>query len=94
MLYVTYTLNFLLMLAMPFLLAAFLARRLPVRWGLFWVGAVTFIGSQIVHIPLNVLLGRLGVLTAYRAGTKADHATNAGAFALQRFQARRLVRLA
>ena len=68
MLYVTYTLNFLLMLAMPFLLAAFLARRLPVRWGLFWVGAVTFIGSQIVHIPLNVLLGRLGVLTAATAG--------------------------
>src|SRR5437764_15312780 len=31
--------------------------------------------SLAVAIPL-------GVLTAYRAGTKADHATNAGAFAL------------
>ena len=48
------------MLACLSLLAAFLARRLGVRWGLFWVGAVTFIASQVVHIPLNILLGRLG----------------------------------
>jgi uncharacterized membrane protein YhfC len=68
MLYITYTLNFLLMLGMPFLLAAFLARRLGTRWGLFWVGTVTFIASQIVHIPLLGVLGRLGVLTAATAG--------------------------
>ena len=53
MLYVTYSLNFLLMLAMPFALGAFLARRLGTRWGLFWAGAVTFIASQVVHLPLN-----------------------------------------
>jgi len=64
MLYITYTLNFVLMIGMPFLLAAFLARRLHVRWGLFWVGTVTFIGSQIVHIPFNALLGRLGLVPA------------------------------
>ena len=68
MLYVTYTLNFLLMLALPFLLAAFLARRLGTRWGLVWVGAVTFIASQIVHIPLNAVLGRLGVLVPAKTG--------------------------
>jgi len=68
MLYVTYTLNFLLMLGMPFLLAAFLARRLGTRWGLVWVGAVTFIASQIVHIPLLNLLSQLGVLKAAASG--------------------------
>jgi uncharacterized membrane protein YhfC len=35
-------------------------------WGLFGVGAVTFIGSQVLHIPfngyvLNPLLGRIGI---------------------------------
>jgi uncharacterized membrane protein YhfC len=69
MLYVTYTLNFVLMIGMPFLLAAFLARRLHVRWGLFWVGTVTFIGSQVVHLPLNALLGRLGVIKAATTGS-------------------------
>jgi uncharacterized membrane protein YhfC len=68
MLYVTYTLNFLLMLGMPFLLAAFLARRLRVRWGLFWVGTVTFIASQIVHIPLLRVLGQVGALKVATAG--------------------------
>src|SRR5258708_29377781 len=62
MLYVTYTLNFLLMLGLPFMLGALLSRQLGTRWGLFWVGAVTFIGSQVVHIPLNLVLGRLGLL--------------------------------
>ena len=56
MLYVTFTLNFLLMLAMPFVLGAFLARRLGTRWGLFWAGAATFIASQAVHLPLNAAL--------------------------------------
>ena len=62
MLYITYTLNFVLMIGMPFLLAAFLARRLHVRWGLFWVGTLTFIASQVVHLPLNAVLGRLGLI--------------------------------
>jgi uncharacterized membrane protein YhfC len=68
MLYLTYSLNFLLMMGAPFVLAAFLARRLGVRWGLFWVGAVTFIASQIVHLPLNAILGRLGVIRPASAG--------------------------
>lgn len=68
MLYVTYSLNFLLMLSLPFLLAAFLARRLGTRWGLVWVGAVTFIASQVVHIPLNAGLARLGVIKVASTG--------------------------
>jgi uncharacterized membrane protein YhfC len=68
MLYVTFTLNFLLMLAMPFLLAAFLARRLGTRWGLVWVGTVTFITSQIVHLPLNAVLGRIGLIQPAKSG--------------------------
>lgn len=53
MLYLTYSLNALLMVALPFGLGLFLARRLGLRWGLFGVGAVTFVASQVVHIPLN-----------------------------------------
>jgi len=53
MLYFTHALNALLMMVMPILLGVFLARRLSLRWGLFGVGAATFIASQVVHIPLN-----------------------------------------
>ena len=68
MLYITYTLNALLMIGLPFALAAFLARRLGTRWGLVWVGAVTFIASQVVHIPLNYVLGQAGVIQPAKAG--------------------------
>jgi uncharacterized membrane protein YhfC len=53
MLYLTYSLNALLMIALPVGLGLFLARRLGLRWGLFGAGAVTFVASQVVHIPLN-----------------------------------------
>src|SRR3970040_1170087 len=43
----------LLMIAMPLALGAYLVRRSRGGWGLFLVGAVTFIGSQILHIPFN-----------------------------------------
>jgi uncharacterized membrane protein YhfC len=43
----------LLMIAMPLALGAYLIRRFRTGWGLFLVGAVTFIGSQIFHIPFN-----------------------------------------
>ena len=51
MLIVTLPLNGLLMIAMPIGLAIFLRRRLGVRGSLFGAGAVTFIGSQVLHIP-------------------------------------------
>ena len=68
MLYITYTLNALLMMGLPFGLAVFLARRLGTRWGLVWVGAVTFVASQVVHIPLNAVLGQIGVIHPAQAG--------------------------
>jgi len=68
MLYVTYTLNFLLMIGLPFALAAFLARRLGKRWGLIWVGAASFVGSQVVHQPLGILLTNLGLFKPAASG--------------------------
>jgi uncharacterized membrane protein YhfC len=55
----------LVMIGMPLALGAFLVRRFKTGWGLFLIGCVTFIGSQILHIPfnayvLNPLLASLG----------------------------------
>jgi uncharacterized membrane protein YhfC len=53
-------LNFILMIALPLILVVFLIRRFGLSWGLGWrlvgVGALTFIASQIVHIPLLLAL--------------------------------------
>ncbi|MCI0398331.1 MAG: YhfC family intramembrane metalloprotease [Chloroflexi bacterium] len=50
------TLNGLLMIAMPVALGWFIARRRPVGWGLFGIGAATFIISQVGHIPFNLAI--------------------------------------
>jgi uncharacterized membrane protein YhfC len=55
MLTALYVLNFVLMIALPLVLGAFLARRYGVAWRLFFVGAVTFVLSQVGHLPFNVL---------------------------------------
>jgi uncharacterized membrane protein YhfC len=47
------------MLVLPILLGLFLARRLGVPWRLYFIGAATFIGSQVVHLPMNAGLDRL-----------------------------------
>ncbi len=52
MLYFTYALNFILMIALPLLLGFFLSKRLGTKWSLFGIGAVSFIASQVVHLPL------------------------------------------
>lgn len=57
-------LNPLLMLVMPLTLGVFLARRQGGEWRLFGIGAVTFVASQVLHIPfnawiLNPFLGRI-----------------------------------
>jgi len=56
-------LNFVLMIALPLALVFFLIRRFGLGWGPGWrlviVGALTFIASQIVHIPLLVGLTAL-----------------------------------
>ena len=52
-LYITHFLNGLLMILLPVGLGIFLSRRLYLGWRLFWIGAATFILSQIGHIPFN-----------------------------------------
>ncbi|HLF37722.1 MAG TPA: YhfC family glutamic-type intramembrane protease [Anaerolineales bacterium] len=48
--------NGLLMLAMPLGLGVVLSRRTGRRWGLYGAGALTFIGSQVLHLPFNGLV--------------------------------------
>ena len=55
-LYITHFLNGLLMIGMPIGLAFYLTRRFKQDWRLFWIGAGTFIISQVVHIPFNALV--------------------------------------
>ena len=47
-------LNPILMIVMPLGLAVYLVRRLKVEWKLFGLGAVIFVGSQVLHIPFNI----------------------------------------
>ncbi len=49
-----------LMLLFPLLLGWQLRRRLGIGWSLFCAGALTFIASQVVHLPLNWALGLIG----------------------------------
>jgi uncharacterized membrane protein YhfC len=49
--------------AFPFILAFFIVRRYKTAWGLFGVGALAFIASQIIHIPLN-----MGISALFRNG--------------------------
>lgn len=64
--------NALLMIAIPLVLGTILARRLRVGWSLFMVGAVTFVGSQVFHLPFNSWVLSLGIewlgLTEAQAG--------------------------
>lgn len=46
-------LNALIMLVFPLVVATFIARRYRAEWGLFGAGALTFVVSQILHIPFN-----------------------------------------
>jgi uncharacterized membrane protein YhfC len=55
-LYITHLLNGLLMIGMPIGLAFYLTRRFKQDWRLFWIGAGTFIISQVIHIPVNALV--------------------------------------
>ncbi len=66
--------NAFLMVALGLGLGAFIARRWRLPWGLFGIGAVTFVLSQIGHIPfnayvLNALFTRLGWTDPGSTGT-------------------------
>ena len=62
MLVLDFTASVFLMILIPVILAALLRRRFQVPWILFTIGTLTFIGSQVVHFPLNSLLMRLHIL--------------------------------
>ena len=47
-------LNFSLMIFMPLVLAVYFTHKLKTEWRLFGVGVVTFILSQVFHIPFNL----------------------------------------
>lgn len=58
-LFLTHLLNALIMIAVPIALSAYLVRRFKTGWRLVWIGALTFILSQVGHIPFNIGLNRL-----------------------------------
>lgn len=62
MLITSFTISILLMILLPILLAALFHRRYQAPWLLFGIGTLTFIGSQVVHLPLNELLYRWNIL--------------------------------
>lgn len=51
--------NGLLMIAMPVGLAIYLTRHWKLGWGLWFIGAATFILSQVGHIPFNAAAGAI-----------------------------------
>ncbi|MCP5095848.1 MAG: YhfC family intramembrane metalloprotease [Chloroflexi bacterium] len=57
-----YTLAVTITILLPLTLAILFRRRIAVPWWFFLIGVVTFIGSQIYHIPLNNWLTDLGVI--------------------------------
>jgi uncharacterized membrane protein YhfC len=54
--YITYFLNGLLMIVMPISLTIYLIRKFKLGWRLFWIGAATFLFSQLLHIPFNAFV--------------------------------------
>lgn len=57
--YILFPLNGLLMLALPVGLGIILTRRFRMDGRLWWIGAATFVLSQVGHIPFNSMLTQL-----------------------------------
>jgi hypothetical protein len=51
------------MMTMPLLLGRFIAGRRGAGWGLFGIGAATFVASQIGHVPFSWLVVDQGLIT-------------------------------
>ncbi len=49
-----------IMIGLPILLGWWIRRRYGIGWSVFALGALTFVLSQVVHLPLNAALGLLG----------------------------------
>jgi ABC-2 type transport system permease protein len=62
MIVLTTTLSVLLMILTSVALAIALRRRVAIPWWLFLVGAATFVGSQVYHLPLNEWLADVGLI--------------------------------
>ncbi|HOU42492.1 MAG TPA: YhfC family glutamic-type intramembrane protease [Promineifilum sp.] len=61
------TINYSLMILVPATLAVFIWRRTGAPWRFFFMGAVTFVLSQVLHIPFNAVVQRSGLLPATTA---------------------------
>src|SRR5574339_951081 len=57
MLAIVYAVSFLGMIALPVVLWFYFRRKFVLPWKLVAAGAVTFIASQVLHIPLVVGMG-------------------------------------
>jgi uncharacterized membrane protein YhfC len=55
-LYLMHPMNGLLMILIGIGWGFYLTGKYKLDWRLYWIGAITFILSQVVHIPLNYLL--------------------------------------
>lgn len=51
--YFLLSLNYALMLAIPIIVAMLIRRKTGASWRLFFIGGVTFVLSQVAHIPFN-----------------------------------------
>jgi uncharacterized membrane protein YhfC len=60
--YILLAINYALMILIPIGVAVYIHRRTKASWRLFFIGAVTFILSQVFHIPFNWLVEQTGVL--------------------------------
>jgi uncharacterized membrane protein YhfC len=56
LLIITHLLNTLLMIGLGIALGVFLTRRFHLPWRLYWIGAATFVLSQVGHIPFNAVM--------------------------------------
>ncbi len=63
MLTIAYVLSFSGMILLPILLAFILTRRFKLSWKLVFAGALTFVASQVLHIPLVY-----GLTAAFQTG--------------------------
>jgi uncharacterized membrane protein YhfC len=63
MLSAAYVIGFLGMIILPILLGIWLVRKFKVSWKLLLAGALTFIASQVLHIPLVY-----GLTAAFKSG--------------------------
>lgn len=56
MLETMYVINFLGMILLPIIAVIYLSRRLKLSWKLLLAGGITFIASQVIHVPLVLAL--------------------------------------